>query len=1080
MSSFDKIVKLACKPKSAAPKAKYLDAIIAATWSDDGAVSDVCKALVPRIREPNVIVVFKALLVLHMMIRNGATDNVLGYLSQTDILRLKNVSAANWEGYAAPENLQNYAAYLESRIRAYRDLKHDAIRVQSDTNRDMRNSTSLGGGDDSTNVRGKQQQQQHLAPPASTGPTRSKTIIGRKLRVMTVEKGLLRETKIVHHMIDALVECRFYLDDLEDELNIEATRMLVKDLLILFQAGNEGVINVLEHYFEMSHIDAEEALQIYRHFCKQTEKVVEYLSIARKLQNLLNVPIPNLKHAPVSLAGALQEYLDDPNFEDNRLEYRQNKKATETETRRSNGDSKSKKGSAVKFKEQEPPVPKLPASESSTSTKGASTSNGQSKDVVDFFSAIEQEQTSMFAPSNKSPTQPAFNPFAQMMTGQPFGQAPQISIQNTGFLVPQQTAFQTPAAPNPFNAMLGAQQQQQQPTGHQPFSAFLPTQATGMQQPQMTGFPQQPQFQQTQPQQTGFLQPQPQQQQTNFLQPTQTGFLQPQATGSNPFRQSMLMPQSTGTALFNNAANSANSSTGANLFGQHPGGSSAPHSAGPFTASTSFSSFSPQPIGNSSSAFASIGLASANKPPIDVPNRPQSTPLTSVHPAMSMQPVKTHQTGTKNPFGPVITAPPPVPKVPTLMELSMGFASGNAANGANNTQQQQQQGPNQAQGQAQSTSSTQSSTTTGGFNFLNSSLNAGATDISSIASSFTGVGKNNNGPTSQPSQSAPTFTPLQPQHTITPSVASSSNGSSLFSSGLSSQQTGATSVSSTSSGPTPSFNPAAFSATSAASPPAPLKSQITGFAGLKPFKPSSSFGTAMVDSLPPVPPASNDAVKDSASPAGGIQPQHTVTPGSSLFSSSFSTNTNGSSALSSSTSLQGALNSQQTGATGSFGSSMFSSAATQNRPNFGLSLNSQATGAPSGPFAGSTTPAGSGNPSNSSGFTPSFSFNGPTAPQQQQQQQQTQSTLGIGLRPQMTGGGAANPFRASMANPGGSSPPPQIPPLPMQFTAMGGAGGQQGSFMGGAFSSQLFGQQGQTPVGQQGQQQQQQQAQPLF
>lgn len=38
---------------------------------------------------------------------------------------------------------------------------------------------------------------------------------------------------------------QFYLDNLEDELTITALRMLVKDLLVLFQAGNEGVINVL-------------------------------------------------------------------------------------------------------------------------------------------------------------------------------------------------------------------------------------------------------------------------------------------------------------------------------------------------------------------------------------------------------------------------------------------------------------------------------------------------------------------------------------------------------------------------------------------------------------------------------------------------------------------------------------------------------------------------------------------------------------------------------------------------------------------------------------------------------------------
>ena len=46
----------------------------------------------------------------------------------------------------------------------------------------------------------------------------------------------------------------------------------------------------------MSHVDAQEALSIYRHFCKQTDLVVEYLGVARKLQNLLNVPVPSLKH----------------------------------------------------------------------------------------------------------------------------------------------------------------------------------------------------------------------------------------------------------------------------------------------------------------------------------------------------------------------------------------------------------------------------------------------------------------------------------------------------------------------------------------------------------------------------------------------------------------------------------------------------------------------------------------------------------------------------------------------------------------------------------------------------------------
>lgn len=105
-------------------------------------------------------------------------------------------------GYATPQNLQVYALYLDSRIRAYKDLKHDAIRVQAESNRDMRNSASI------EEEGHRSRKDRSTKPPAVSLPTRSKTITGRKLRSMTVEKGLLRETRVVHGMIDALVECR--------------------------------------------------------------------------------------------------------------------------------------------------------------------------------------------------------------------------------------------------------------------------------------------------------------------------------------------------------------------------------------------------------------------------------------------------------------------------------------------------------------------------------------------------------------------------------------------------------------------------------------------------------------------------------------------------------------------------------------------------------------------------------------------------------------------------------------------------------------------------------------------------------
>ncbi|PFH51967.1 hypothetical protein AMATHDRAFT_58213 [Amanita thiersii Skay4041] len=910
MSSFDKVVKLACKPKAAPPKSKYLDPIISATWSDDGSVHDVCKALSPRFREPNAVVVFKALIVLHTMIRNGSTDNVLNYLSSSDVLRLRNVSAGSWDGYAAPRNLQHYAIYLDTRIRAYKDLKHDAIRVQAESNRDMRNSMSI----EEDSMRHKKEQIKF----ANAAPKRSKTIMGRKLRSMTVEKGLLRETRIVQRMLDALLECRFYLDDLEDELTIMALRMLVKDLLILIQAGNEGVINVLEHYFEMSHIDAQQALEIYRHFCKQTEFIDEYLGVAKKLQNLLNIPIPNLKHAPLSLAGALQEYLDDPNFEQNRVEYRTNKEATEHNVKNPL-PVKPQSAVANDSAQHKSPQPST-SSVATTSSNEATPSKATAKKDIDFFAPIEEEQSN---------TQPASsplaafgigpstaNPFSQMVMGQPFQQATQTAAQ-TGFILPQQTAI--PQQQNAF----GLQAIQVQPTGHRPFASFLP-QATGLQQQSgnlLQNQPQQPtsppilqqQIQQSQ-QGAPFQTTSPPIQSMPFthsqLRPQATGFLQPQATGANPFRQSMLFPQATGMAMFGVSPGSPTQTNPFNAFndntqlGAQPAFNTVSQSAGPI------STF-PNSLFTQSPSFGQANKISG------LPARPASTPLTALSQATprtisppKAQPVQTHQTGSRNPFGPVVKTPPPVPKVPTLMELAMGANKGVSLPTDAATNQHQQQ---------QSTTQAPAITGTSAFSFNSGALSAGATDMSGVASSLAFSKVNGANPLTQG------ITQSNPPRIGSPTTTTSPH--------FSSTQPGSVRMS-----PTVSSGPSSPTVLS------PVKSHVTGFASLKPFKPTSSFGAALLESLPPIP---DDAP------------------------------------TSSSNAVQSSTTSPAVSSTNTFG---FSS------PNTSLNtFNTQSTGSLRG------------------------------------------STLGQGLRPQLTGGGASNPFRASML----AGPIPPVPNLPSSATGSG-------------------------------------------
>lgn len=67
--------------QNAAPKSKYIEHILTATYSDAG-TAEIFRTLQIRLRESAWTVVFKALIVIHMMVREGAPGAALAYLSQ--------------------------------------------------------------------------------------------------------------------------------------------------------------------------------------------------------------------------------------------------------------------------------------------------------------------------------------------------------------------------------------------------------------------------------------------------------------------------------------------------------------------------------------------------------------------------------------------------------------------------------------------------------------------------------------------------------------------------------------------------------------------------------------------------------------------------------------------------------------------------------------------------------------------------------------------------------------------------------------------------------------------------------------
>lgn len=270
----------------------------------------------------------------------------------------------------------------------------------------------------------------------------------------------------------------------------------------------------------MSRPDSERALAIYKTFTKQTEEVVEFLGVARHFQSATRLEIPNLKHANTNLARLLEDDLNDPDFELRRREYLAQKGIKKD----LGGPSSAATSAALKPAATSAFDP--PAQAPAQQPQQTQQQKRPPTDLIDFFDSIEGNQ-------------------------QPMAQQNPVQYQQTGILhqpqqafYPQQTGFSQQQQPQ----MTGYGQQQQNPYG-------------GLQQ-QNTGNPfgqQQAQPLQAthtgagfggytpQPQQYGYqsqLAPVPQNGVSSFPQQQQAPVanqLQPQTTGTNPFRQSMML-----------------------------------------------------------------------------------------------------------------------------------------------------------------------------------------------------------------------------------------------------------------------------------------------------------------------------------------------------------------------------------------------------------------------------------------------------------------------------------------------------------------------------------------------------------
>lgn len=180
----------------------------------------------------------------------------------------------------------------------------------------------------------------------------------------------------------------------------------------------------------MSQKDASRALEIYRRFCFQTENFVAFLDAAKRQSSQLRNSIPTLKHAPLSLAKALEEYLHETDF-------------SQHETARQEGKTTTDK------------APEEPKEEKKQSQPEEISSSKQA--LQDFFEALEQPQSTPFHSAYSGftnfQTQPDWFGLPSMSTGATMGMIPQMTgnpfsgLQH-GFMQPHVTGM------NPFTPQM--------------------------------------------------------------------------------------------------------------------------------------------------------------------------------------------------------------------------------------------------------------------------------------------------------------------------------------------------------------------------------------------------------------------------------------------------------------------------------------------------------------------------------------------------------------------------------------------------------------------------------------------------